>query len=243
MKINYWEKKCSFYLNDTQASTLHFRDDENIPIVLIKKKSSCVILNPLVKYLFTTLDSIFKKEILFKLNKKEKIEGENNFNAYLNYLRKSFNKKFNLKYVFGDINAEGEISNFICAKFDKKFATELKNEFDKICINDNISLVNKNTLRQIKKNLTTSSHLSYSDEVVFLSKLKNKFTKEEKDNEKTENENKDYDEAFADLVVKYIIENFDKIEINNKESFTELKNKFDFFKKEKKYFGKFETIY
>ena len=233
MKINYWEKKCSFYLNDTQASTLHFRDDENIPIVLIKKKSSCVILNPLVKYLFTTLDSFFQKEILFKLNKKEKIEGENNFNAYLNYLRKSFNKKFNLKYVFGDINAEGEISNFICAKFDKKFATELKNEFDKICINDNISLVNKNTLRQIKKNLTTSSHLSYSDEVVFLSKLKNKFTKEEKDKEKTENENKDYDEAFADLVVKYIIENFDKIEINNKESFTELKNKFDFFKKEK----------
>ena len=68
---------------------------------------------------------------------------------------------------------------------------------------------------------------------MFLSKLKNKFTKEEKDKEKTENENKDYDEAFADLVVKYIIENFDKIEINNKESFTELKNKFDFFKKEK----------
>jgi hypothetical protein len=45
---------------------------------------------------------------------------------------------------------------------------------------------------------------------VFLSKLKNKFTKEEKDKEQNENENKDYDEAFADLVVKYIIENFDK---------------------------------
>ena len=235
MQINYWEKKVSFYLNDIKVSTLHFRDDENIPIVLIKKKSTCVILNPLVKYLFTTIDFFFQKEILFKLNKPEKLEktDENNFNTYLNYFKKSFNKEFNLKYVFGDMNKEGEISNFICAKFDKKFGIDLKNNFDKICTNKNISLVDKNTLKQIKKNLTTSSHLSYSDEVAFLSKLKNKFTKEEKDKEKADNENKDYDEVFVDTVVKYIIENFDNIEINMKESFSELKKKFEFFKNDK----------
>ena len=38
MKINYWSKNCSFYLNDTKVSSINFRDDENIPIVLIKKK-------------------------------------------------------------------------------------------------------------------------------------------------------------------------------------------------------------
>ena len=38
MKINYWNKTCSFYLNDTKISSLNFFEEEKIPIVLIKKK-------------------------------------------------------------------------------------------------------------------------------------------------------------------------------------------------------------
>ena len=143
MKINYWTKNCSFYINDIKVSSINFRDDENIPIVLIKKKSSCLILNPLVKYLVTNIDNFFKKEILLKLNKKEKINSDDksgagklsNYNYYYNYLSKSFNKEFKLKYVLGDMNEEGEICNFICAKFDKKFSEDLKKNFDKICTN------------------------------------------------------------------------------------------------------------
>ena len=75
MKINYWNKTCSFYINDTKISSINFRDDETIPIVLIKKKSSCLILNPLVKYLVTNVDDFLKKEILFKLNNKENINS------------------------------------------------------------------------------------------------------------------------------------------------------------------------
>jgi hypothetical protein len=59
MKINYWTKNCSFYINDIKVSSINFRDDENIPIVLIKKKSSYLILNPLVKYLVTDIDNFF----------------------------------------------------------------------------------------------------------------------------------------------------------------------------------------
>ena len=233
MKINYWNKNCSFYINDRKLSSINFRDDENIPIVLIKKKSTCVILNPLVKYLVTNIDNFFKKEILFKLNEKENLnldknpKDNNNFNIYLNYFKKSFNKEFNLKYVFGDKNDQGEVCNFICAKFDKKFSEDLRKNFDKICINKNISLVDNKSLKQIKKNLTSSSYLNYKNEVAFLSKLKTKFIKEEK-SEKDEDENeKEFDEAFVDCVVKYIIENFETIEINDKESFSEIKKLFE----------------
>ena len=95
MKINYWNKTCSFYINDTKISSINFRDDETIPIVLIKKKSSCLILNPLVKYLVTNVDDFLKKEILFKLNNKENINSSKD--NYLNYFKKSFNKEFKYK--------------------------------------------------------------------------------------------------------------------------------------------------
>ena len=240
MKINYWSKNCSFYINDNKISSINFRDDENIPIVLIKKKSSCLILNPMVKYLVTNIDNFFKKEILFKLNEKEILNPDDksepgktsNYNNYYNYLSKSFNKDFKLKYVFGDLNEKGEICNFICAKFDKKFSEELKKNFDKINTNKNISLVDSKNLKQIKKNLINSSYISYQNEVAFLSKLKNNYIKEEKD----DNLDKDYDEEFNGKVVKYIIENFEKIEIAEKESLNELKNKFEKIKESKNLF-------
>ena len=229
MKINYWSKNCSFYLNDTKVSSINFRDDENIPIVLIKKKSSCIILNPLVKYLITDIDNFFKKEFLFKLNEEENLNIDNNgqkdknsYNEYLNYFKKSFNKEFELKYAFGDINEQGNICNFICAKFDKKFSNELRNNFEKICINKNISLIDIKSLKQIKKNLINSSYLNHQNEVAFISKLKTKYVKEEKE----DNIDKEYDDKFVNIVVKYIIENFDNIEINNKESVNELKNQY-----------------
>ena len=227
MKINYWDKRCSFYLNDTKVSSINFRDDENIPIVLIKKKSSCIILNPLVKYLITDIDNFFKKEFLFKLNEEENLNIDNNgqkdknsYNEYLNYFKKSFNKEFELKYAFGDINEQGNICNFICAKFNKKFSNELRNNFEKICINKNISLIDIKSLKQIKKNLINSSYLNHQNEVAFISKLKTKYVKEEKE----DNIDKEYDDKFVNIVVKYIIENIDNIEINNKESVNELKN-------------------
>ena len=230
MKINYWDKRCSFYLNDTKVSSIYFNEGENIPIILIKKKSSCVILNPLVKYYVTTLDSFFKKEILFKINKKEKILNQNGEKDFLNFFQNSFrDQKFNLKYGFGDINDQGEICNFICAKFDKNFSNELKKNFDKICSNKNISLVDKKTLTKIKKNLTISEHLTYLNDITFLSKLRTKFIKEEKEN-KDNKENKESEEDFINNVVKYIIENFENIEINKKESFAELKKEFEEFK-------------
>jgi hypothetical protein len=175
MKINYWNKTCSFYINDTKVSSINFRDDETIPIVLIKKKSSCLILNPLVKYLINNVDDFLKKEILFKLSNKEKINTDKD--NYLNYFKKSFNKEFKLKYAFGDINEEGEICSFIYAKFDKKFSEDLKKNFEKICSNKNISLVDKKNLKQIKNGLITSSYLSCQNEVAFLSKLKKNITK------------------------------------------------------------------
>ena len=240
MKINYWDKRCSFYLNDTKVSSINFNEGENIPIILIKKKSSCVILNPLVKYYVTTLDSFFKKEILFKINQKEKILNEKGEKDYLNFFKNSFgSQKFNLKYAFGDVNEQGEICNFICAKFDKKFSNELRKNFDKICSNKNISLVDKKTLMQIKKNLTVSEHLTYLNDIAFLSKLRNKFIKEEKDNKENKEENKENKESkesqedFINTVVKYIIENFENIEINMKESISELKKEFQEFKEKK----------
>ena len=86
--------------------------------------------------------------------------------------------------------------------------------------------------KQIKKNLINSSYISYQNEVAFLSKLKNNYVKEEKD----ENTDKNYDEEFIAKVVKYIIENFEKIEINEKESLNELKNRFEKIKETKNLF-------
>ena len=239
MKINYWNKTCSFYLNDTKISSLNFFEEEKIPIVLIKKKSTCVILNPLVKYLFTTYDTIFTKEILFKLEKKEylnldKTGQNNNFVKYQNYFKNSFNKQFDLKYVFGDINDKGEVCNFICARFDDKFTLDLKDNFSKICINKNLSIIDKKDLKQIKINLVNTAHLNYLNDVAYFSKIKSKFTKAEKDEENIENkENKEKDNNIVDNVVKYIIENFENININMKESFAELKEQFKNLKERK----------
>ena len=239
MKINYWNKTCSFYLNDTKISSLNFFEEEKIPIVLIKKKSTCVILNPLVKYLFTTYDTIFTKEILFKLEKKEylnldKTGQNNNFVKYQNYFKNSFNKQFDLKYVLGDINDKGEVCNFICARFDDKFTLDLKDNFSKICINKNLSIIDKKDLKQIKINLVNTAHLNYLNDVAYFSKIKSKFTKAEKDEENKENkENKEKDNNIVENVVKYIIENFENININMKESFAELKEQFKNLKERK----------
>ena len=55
------------------------------------------------------------------------------------------------------------------AKFDKKFSEDLKKNFEKICVNKNIVLVDKKNLKQIKKTLINSSYLSYQNEVTYLS--------------------------------------------------------------------------
>ena len=235
MRINYWNKECAFYLNDSKVTSFYFNEDETIPIILIKKKSSCVILNPLVKYYLPPMkENFFKKEFFFKLQKKENLNldlngAKDNFNKYLDYFKKSFKSDFELKYAFGDVNENGEVCNFICAKFDKKFSLNLKNNFDKICTNKNISLVEHKIIKQIKKNIIISADLSYLNEIVYCSKLNNKYIKE--DDKETKKKEEDSNDEFADIVSKYIIENFEKIEIYKNQSISSLKQELEKIKK------------
>ena len=91
MKINYWNKECTFYLDGIKVNTLVFQENENIPIVVFKRKTCCVILNPLVKYYLSPIKSdFFKKEIIFKIKEEIKISDENELKEYVS---KSFNKK------------------------------------------------------------------------------------------------------------------------------------------------------
>ena len=84
--------------------------------------------NPSVDFLIRT--RIFFQKILSR--RLLRIHAELHRN-YVPFFQNSFrDQKFNLKYAFGDINAQGEICNFICAKFDKNFSNELKKNFDKI---------------------------------------------------------------------------------------------------------------
>ena len=151
MKINYWKKECTFFLDGVKVSTSFFRENEVIPIIVFKRRTSCVILNPLVKYYLSPINSdLFDKELLFKL--KEKIKA-NDSNDLIQYLMNSFNKKVNVKFAFGDLNNEGEINNFICAKFDKISSKEITKNFSSICINDNLSLTSFKTIKEIKKKI------------------------------------------------------------------------------------------
>ena len=162
MKINYWNKECIFFINDTKTNSFFFQGNETIPIVLLRKRTTCVILNPLVKYYLSPIKSdFFKKEILFKLKEKIQIKNEDDLNQYI---LKSFNKPLIIKYAFGDINQEGFINNFIFVEFDKNSIDEIQKNFSILCINNNLSLPSNKTLKEIKKNLTNSYDLSYLNE-------------------------------------------------------------------------------
>ena len=127
MKINYWNKECSFYLNEIKSGSLTFQEDEVIPIVIIKRKTTCIILNPLVKYYLSPIKSIFlEKEIIFKVKEKMKVLNQEELKQYL---AKSFLKNVEIKYAFGDINQEGYICNFIYAELDLQSANEIKKKF------------------------------------------------------------------------------------------------------------------
>ena len=220
MKINYWNKECTFYLNNTKVNSYNFQENDIIPIVVIKKRTSCVILNPLVKYYLSPIKSnFFEKEILFKLKDKIKINNTEELNQYI---LKSFNKQLNLKYAFGDVNKEGEINNFICAKFDKKSTNEIQKNFRNICTNSNISLPNNKTIKEIKKDLTNSYDLSYLNVQAYLNKLNLKYT--------PNNDNKDADSnldpEYKNVVLKYLLQNFEEMKIYKNQSIKDLKNKF-----------------
>ena len=234
MKINYWNKECSFYLNEIKSGSLTFQEDEVIPIVIIKRKTTCIILNPLVKYYLTPIKSIFlEKEIIFKVKEKMKVLNQEELKQYLT---KSFLKNVEIKYAFGDINQEGYICNFIYAKLDLQSANEIKKNFSTICINKNLSLPNNKTLKEIKKNLTNSYDLSYLKEQAYLTKLNYKYK------DTSENIDSNIDNTLKKNALKYIIENFKEIRLYNEKnaydiikSFLEFKNStkedlFDFMK-------------
>ena len=231
MKINYWNKECNFYMNDIKTNSFTFQENDVIPIVVIKKKTSCVILNPLVKYYLSPIKSnFFENEILFKLNEKVKITNEQSIN---NYLLNSFNKKLILEYSFGDINEEGYLNNFIIASFDKESTNEINKNFNSICTNKNISLTEYKTMKEIKKNLTNSYDLSYLNEQAYLTKLNNKYKPNSEDDNK---DNKDIDEDFKNKVLNYLIHNFDQLKSLNNESVSDIKYKFLEFKNKKDIF-------
>ena len=161
-----------------------------------------------------------QKEILFKLKDKIKINNTEELNKYI---LKSFNKQLNLKYAFGDINKEGEINIFICAKFDKKSTNEIQKNFRNICTNNNISLPNYKTIKEIKKDLTNSYDLSYLNVQAYLNKLNHKYTP-----------NNDNEDADNNLVKIYKNQSINDL----KKKFLEYKNntKVDMFDYMKQYF-------
>ena len=131
MKINYWNKEYTFYLNGIKMNSYFFQE----------------------------------KEILFKLKEKIIIKDDQEL---IKYITNSFNTNINIKFAFGDKNKEGEISTFICCQFDKKSSNDIKKNFNKICTNNNISLLNHKTIKEIKKNLTNGFNITHV--VLFLKK-------------------------------------------------------------------------
>ena len=232
MKINYWNKECTFYLNGIKSGSLNFLENEIIPIVIIKKRTTCIILNPLVKYYLSPIKSIFlEKEILFKINEKLKI---NNQDELKQYLVKSFLKNVEIKYAFGDIDPEGYICNFICAEFDKQSTNEIKKNFNTICINKNLSLPSYKTLKEIKKNLTNSYDLSYLNEQAYLTKLNEKYKDSEENINLDVENNNNIDEKLKNNVLKYIINNFKEIKLHNEKNVNDLTKCFLEFKNSSK---------
>ena len=217
MKINYWNKEYTFYLNGIKMNSYFFQEKEIIPIVFFKKRTTCVILNPLVKYYLSPIKSnILEKEILFKLKEKIIIKDDQEL---IKYITNSFNTNINIKFAFGDKNKEGEISTFICCQFDKKSSNDIKKNFNKICTNNNISLLNHKTIKEIKKNLTNSYDLSYLNEQAYLTKINmNYITNENKDDVDSS-----IDEDFKNNVIKYIINNFEEIKIYKNKCISDLK--------------------
>jgi len=163
--------------------------------------------------------NFFEKEILFKLKDKIKINNTEELNQYI---LKSFNKQLNLKYAFGDINKEGEINNFICAKFDKKSTNEIQKNFRNICTNNNISLPNYKTIKEIKKDLTNSYDLSYLNVQAYLNKLNHKYTP----NNDNEDADSNLDQEYKNVVLKYLLQNFEEMKIYKNQSINDLKKKF-----------------
>ena len=228
MKINYWKRECSFFLNDIKANSFTFQENDIIPIVVIKKKTSCVILNPLVKYYLTPIKTdFFDKEILFKIKDKIKINDEQELKDYLAH---SFNKGLGIKSAFGDISLEGYISNFIFAEFDENSTKEINNNFSTICTNKNLSLPNNKTIKEIKKNLTNSYDLSYLNEQAYLTKLNSNYTANDENKKKDNN----IDEDFKNTLIKYLISNFEQMKIYKNQSISDIKNKYLEFKNSEK---------
>ena len=227
MKINYWNKECTFYLDNMKINSLLFHENENIPIVVFKKKTCCVILNPLVKYYLSPIKSdFFRNEILFKINEEIKIKNEEELKEYI---KKSFNKELVIKHAFGDIFGEGYISNFICVEFNKNSSKEINNNFSNICINKNLSLPNNKTIKEIKKHLTNSYDLSYLNEQAYLTKLNSKYTAGE-----YKNKDDNIDEDFMNLIIKYLISDFYKMKLFKNQSVSDLENEFLEYKKNQK---------
>lgn len=95
MKINYWDKECTFYLGSIKINSLIFKENENISIVVFKKRTCCVISNPLIKYYLSPIKSdFFRKAILFKIKEEINIEDEKELK---DYIKKSFNKDLLVK--------------------------------------------------------------------------------------------------------------------------------------------------
>ena len=227
MKINYWNKEYTFFLNGIKINTYSFQENEVIPIVYFKKNTTCVILNPLVKYYLSNIKSKFlDKEVLLKLKDKIKINNETELKEYL---MKSFNTQIKIKFAFGDRSTEGEINTFICALFDKKTTSEIRKNFSSICTNPNLSLPNNKTIKEIKKNLTNSYDLSYLNEQAYLTKINHKFTSIESAGDKESS----IDANLVNNFVKYTLNNFEQIKINKDRSLSDLKKEFLEFKNNK----------
>ena len=231
MKINYSNKECSFFLNDIKSNSFFFQGNETIPIVVLRKRTTCVILNPLVKYYLSPIKSdFFKKEILFKLKEKIQIKNEEDLNQYI---LKSFNKPLIIKYAFGDISQEGFINNFIFVEFDKKSTDEIQKNFSTICVNTNLTLPSNKTLKEIRKNLTNSYDLSYLNEQAYLTKLNNNYIASDV-NKDDKDKDTNYDEDFKNSIIKYITSNFEEMKIYKNQSISDLKNKIEKYRDSKK---------
>ena len=51
LQINYNTNECYFYLDNIKSNQISkFNENDKIPIVLIKKMTTCIILNPVVRY-------------------------------------------------------------------------------------------------------------------------------------------------------------------------------------------------
>ena len=207
LQINYNTNECYFYLDNIKSNQISkFNENDKIPIVLIKKMTTCIILNPVVRYNLSSQKNFnfFNNEILFKLNEKVVFNKE--------YIEKSFKEKVNLIDIFGDVDEKGYVSNFICAKFSKDSYNKLMENFANLNQNSNLTLQNSKTIKLINKQLLKIFELDDYGLQNYLVKLNTQI-----DLTKLNTTDKEVDIDFVKKVLSYITSNFNQIKfVNNK---------------------------